>query len=348
MITSIGILGGGQLGMFLCEAAKKQDKNIYIFSEVSEFSSKKFCKDWFLGEFRDLKKINDFIKNVDVVTIETENIPLETLKFIESKNKLFPSSQIIEIAQNRIKEKQFLNSLNNIRTTEYFLINQFSDLLKMRKIIGNQFIIKSCELGYDGKNQYKIDDQNINTFQKKNINNFIAEKIVDFELEISVIVCRDFLGEIKTYPPVQNTHENGILITTEYPAKIKKSIIKDATSISKQIAKSLNLIGVLAIEMFVLKNDEILVNELAPRPHNSGHWSLDSCKNNQFDNLINSISKQKVRDPHVFVKSAIMKNIIGKDYLNFETFKKKFKCYDYFKNQVKDKRKMAHYIITKN
>tara|TARA_E500000178_G_scaffold343937_1_gene391448 strand:- start:1154 stop:2200 length:1047 start_codon:yes stop_codon:yes gene_type:complete len=348
MINSIGILGGGQLGMFLCEAGKKQKKEIYIFSESPEFSSKRFCKGWSVGELNNLNKINEFINKVDIVTIETENIPLPTLKFIESKKKLLPSAHIIEITQNRVKEKYFLNSLKNIKTTDFLKINSFDDLLATQKIFGNEFIIKSCEFGYDGKNQFKINQENIKSFQKKNLKHFIAEKIVDFELEISVIVCRDIFGKVISYPPVENTHINGILSTSKYPAKIKTSIIKNSISISEQIAESFDLIGIIAVEMFVLKNDTILINELAPRPHNSGHWSLDSCKFNQFDNLINSISKQSVCHPNIFVKSAVMKNIIGSEYLNKEKIMKSSKFYDYFKKDIKAKRKMAHYTITED
>ena len=340
-INTVGVLGGGQLGMFLCKASKKLNLKTIILSENKDCSASKFCDELVLGKFEDLDVIKKFIQKVDVVTIETENIPLKTLKFIEEKKNLKPSSKIIEIAQNRIKEKKFLNSLEEISTTEFMEINYYKDLLRAFDKFGKEFLIKSSEFGYDGKNQFKINEKNIKKFKNFSLNGFVAEKIVDFEKEISVISFRDEKGNIEYLPPVHNLHQNNILKSTTFPPDISKETKFKAINYAKKITFELNLIGVLAVEMFVQKNGEILINELAPRPHNSGHWSLDCCETNQFENLLRAISEQKVLAPRI-LSGGIMKNLIGRDYLKKINKKKNIKVYDYYKNIIKKNRKMGH------
>ena len=346
-IKTIGILGGGQLGMFLCIAAKKLKFNVNIFSENENCSAKKFCDKIFVGEFNNFNRIKDFVDCSDIITVETENIPLKVLEFIENRNKLRPSVDIVKIAQNRIKEKNFLNSLDGIKTTDYKEIKNFNDLKNVFKIFNHKLILKSCEFGYDGKNQFKIDNTNLNKFKDFEFKNFIAEKIVNFQKEISVITCRDIHGEIKYFPPVENKHENNILKSSTFPSNVNKNVRDKAIKYALQITSKLNLIGIIAVEMFVKTNDEILINELAPRPHNSGHWSMDCCKNNQFDNLIYAITNNKVKSPEIF-SAGKMINIIGHEYSQEINCKEKFKFYDYHKEKVQDKRKMAHYTIMRN
>lgn len=345
-INTIGVLGGGQLGMFLCKASKKLNLKTIVLSEEKDCSASKFCDDMFVGKFNDLSVIEKFMQKVDVVTIETENIPLKTLRFIEEKKSLKPSSKVIEIAQNRIKEKKFLNSLKEISTTEFNEINHFEDLLKAFNKFGKKLLLKSSELGYDGKNQFKINKNNIDEFKKFNLKGFVAEKIVNFDKEISVICFRDNKGNIEYLPPVHNIHKKSILKSTTFPPNISKVTEIKAIEYAKKIALNLNLVGVLAVEMFVLKNGQILINELAPRPHNSGHWSLDCCEVNQFENLLRAISKQKVLAPKIFSR-GIMKNLIGKEYLKKITSTKNIKFHDYYKKMVKEKRKMGHVTYIK-
>ena len=345
-INTVGVLGGGQLGMFLCKESKKLNLKTIVLSEETNCSASKFCDELVVGKFNDLNIIRKFIQKVDVVTIETENIPLKTLRFIEKKNNLKPSSKVVEIAQNRIKEKKFLNSLEEITTTEFVEINHFKDLLTAFDKLGKKLLIKSSEFGYDGKNQFKIHIKNIKKFKNFNLKGFIAEKIVDFEKEISVISFRDYKGNIEYLPPVHNVHKDNILKSTTYPPDISLETKRKAIEYTKRITLKLNLIGILAVEMFVLKNGEVIINELAPRPHNSGHWSLDCCKINQFENLLRAISEQKVLAPKI-LSGGIMKNLIGKEYQKNIISKKNIKIYDYFKKTIKEKRKMGHVTYIK-
>jgi|TARA_B100000287_G_scaffold378365_2_gene380753 5-(carboxyamino)imidazole ribonucleotide synthase len=339
----LGILGGGQLGMFICQAAKKYKIDTIVFSNSKKFSAKKFCDSFFIGDFNDEKTLKKFINSCDFITIETENIPKEILKKIEYKKKLFPSACVVEIAQNRLKEKKFLNSIDGVNTVKYKQVTNLKNLKNSLKEFNNQAILKSCEMGYDGKGQYIVDSKNVDDFREINFKKYILEEIIDFKKEISIIVCCTKNNTI-TYPPVENFHTKSILRETTYPAKISEEVKKKSIIISKRIAKELKLVGILAVEMFLLKNDEILINELAPRPHNSGHWTIDYCKFSQFENLILSIFQNFVKEPNP-TTNCKMVNVIGDEYKKKNDFKKKFKFYDYFKDEIKDSRKMGHYTL---
>ena len=343
--AKLGILGGGQLGMFICQAAKEFGITTTIFSQEKIFSAKKFCDNYIVGRYSNSKLLDKFIRSSDFFTIETENIPKEILRKIGKEKKIFPSSKIIEISQNRIKEKKFINSINGIKTVRYFLVNNYKDLVNGFNKLGGKALLKSCQFGYDGKDQYLIKKSNINEFKKKKLENFIIEEFLDFKKEISVIISRTKKNMIN-YPPVENLHKNSILKETLYPAVLDEKIKKNAIRIAKNIAINLELIGILAIEMFVLKNNDILINELAPRPHNSGHWTLDCCKFSQYENLLFSIFKSKVKEP-IPTKNCKMINLIGEDYKKIKKLKKEYKCYDYHKKEIRPKRKMGHYIIIK-
>ena len=342
-MSSLGIIGGGQLGMFLCQAAKDLGINTSVLSETEEFSAKSFCDKFFIGKFSDSKILNDFINSADNFTIETENIPITILEKIASKKKIFPDPEIVKICQNRLREKKFLNSLNNIKTAKFFEINNHEELKKNLKLINNSGILKTSEFGYDGKGQYKILNGQISELESLNLKSFILEEILDFEKEISVIVCRKN-KKIETYPAVENIHKNSILRETIFPANISEEVKKNANKIATQIANHINLNGILAIEMFLMKDKSILINELAPRPHNSGHWSIDYCEISQFHNLLNTIFFESPKSPNP-ISSCKMVNVIGDEFLKKDAFKKKFKFYDYLKKEIKSARKMGHYTF---
>ena len=339
---TLGIIGGGQLGMFICIAAKKIGLRTIVFSQESNFSAKKFCDNYLIGDIKENQIIHKFIDNADFFTVETENIPKTFLRTIQKKKKLFPSSEIIEITQNRLVEKNFLNSLNGIKTVKYFEVKSFQDLKYYAKKLDFNCILKTQEFGYDGKGQFRIQEKNLLEFKNMKLNKFILEEKIDFKSEISVIVVR---CDTKTiyYPPVQNIHKDSILRETIYPPQLDEDLKKIAIEKALKISEVLKLNGVLAVEMFITKDNKILINELAPRPHNSGHWTMDACEFSQFDNLVLMIDKNILNEPKPF-KSCKMINIIGNDYLLFNDINKKFKAYDYHK-ELKDARKMGHYIL---
>ena len=197
----LGIIGGGQLGMFTCIAAKKKKIKSIVLSETDEFSAKNFCDKYFISNFKNLKIIDKFVDSADYFTIETENIPISIIKYIEKRKRVFPCSKVIEISQNRLKEKKFLNSIDNIKTTEYKELENFDDFKYASKNFNYKCILKSKELGYDGKGQYKISENQLEIFREFNFKNFILEKIVDFEKEISVVIVKSQENTIN-YPTV--------------------------------------------------------------------------------------------------------------------------------------------------
>ena len=296
-MNSLGIIGGGQLGMFICQAAKKLGIKTSIFSESNEFSAKNFCDQYFVGRFNNYQILESFMNSANFFTIETENIPLKILEKISSTKKIFPHPEVVKICQNRVKEKKFLNSLKNIKTAKFFKIDNYNDLSNSLKLIGNNGILKTSEFGYDGKGQYKINDGKIDKLKKLDLKNFVLEEFLDFEKEISVIVCRRN-KKVITYPVVENFHKNSILRETIYPANLDEKISKEASKIAVRISDGINLNGILAVEMFLMRDKSILVNELAPRPHNSGHWTMDYCETSQFKKLINIIFFGSPKNPN--------------------------------------------------
>ena len=342
-MNSLGIIGGGQLGMFICQAAKNLGIKTSIFSNVKDFSAKNFCDSFYIGDFKDKNIFNRFIESADFFTIETENIPFEFLDSVHKKKQIFPDPKITRICQNRLIEKKFLNSIKGVETANFFSINKFTDFETNIRKLNYKGILKTCEFGYDGKGQYKIFDKNINHIKKLELNDFILEEFLDFKLEISVIVCRG-KNKIISYPVVQNIHQGSILRETIYPANINNKTKKKAIDLALEIAKEIDLYGILAVEMFVMKNEEILINELAPRPHNSGHWTLDYCETSQFKNLIHTIFDGSPKDPKPSC-SCKMINVIGNDFLKKNDFKEKYKFYDYLKEVIKPSRKMGHYTF---
>ena len=342
---TLGIVGGGQLGMFICIAARKIGLQTLVYSQTENFSAKEFCDKYIIGNIRSKEKIEKFIEDSDFFTVETENIHKDFLRVIEKKKNLYPSSNIIETAQNRLIEKKFLNSLKNIETAKFFEINNFYDLKESAKTLNFNCILKTQEFGYDGKGQYTIRKEDLHQFENQILQNCILEEKIDFKLEVSVIVARSS-SNIIVYPPVQNIHKESILRKTIFPAEIDRNLKNSAIEKAISISENLDLTGILAVEMFVTNEDQILINELAPRPHNSGHWTMDACKYSQFDNLVSIINHNEVHEPEPY-RDCKMINIIGEEYLSFKTIEQNFKAYDYFKKNVKSNRKMGHYVLLK-
>ena len=340
---TLGIIGGGQLGMFICIAARKIGLKTLVYSQEEDFSARKFCDKHIIGNIKSKEKIEKFIEDSDFCTVETENIHKDFLRIIEKRKNLFPSSNIIEISQNRLKEKKFLNSLKNIETAKYFEVNNFKDLKESAKNLNFNCILKTQEFGYDGKGQFTIKKENLHYFENQILKNFILEEKINFKLEISVIVARNSSNTI-VYPPVKNIHKGSILRETIFPAKIDNHLKQSAIEKAIYISENLDLNGILAVEMFITNDDQILINELAPRPHNSGHWTMDACKFSQFDNLVSIINCNEVYEPEPY-RNCKMINIIGEEYMSLKKIKNSYKTYDYFKKNIKSNRKMGHYVL---
>ncbi len=341
-IKNLGIIGGGQLGSLLAVAAKKLNINTTIYCDDVDAPAQNFCNKFIHGSYDDKVKIQEFIKEIDVITYEFENIPYETLNEMNKVKPVLPKPSVNRLIQHRIAEKDFVNKLN-IRTTRYASIESKSDMEPLGEFLPG--ILKTTTMGYDGKGQYlikKIED--INNLNIDFSKGYILEKLVKLKKEISVIITRFGNNSYEIYEPIENTHEDQILKHSIIPAQITKKIFDESKDWSIQIAEELKYIGTLCVEFFIDKNENLYVNEIAPRVHNSGHLTINAFNISQFENHVRAVcSLEKI--PLKKISNAKMVNLIGnqiKPYReNFKLNENEF-FFDYQKKEIKDKRKMGH------
>ncbi|MBU6338488.1 MAG: 5-(carboxyamino)imidazole ribonucleotide synthase [Rickettsiales bacterium] len=341
----IGIIGGGQLGRMTCFAAHKMGFQTVVFTDLENSPASFVTNKIIVADYSDEKALKKFADLIDVATFEFENIPAKTVEFLSSLKPVYPNVDVLKTTQNRLLEKTFLNSIG-ARTVDFAEIKTFEDLEKNQKNF-KKAILKTATMGYDGKGQFVLKgEENLeNIFSQVKNQKLILEKFCPFDSEISVMVARSKNDEIAAYEPLTNIHKNGILDESHYPAKISDDLKIKAQELAKKIAQELNLIGILAVEMFVA-GDELLVNELAPRPHNSGHFSMDACITSQFEQLIRAISGLPLGSTKFHAK-GYMKNLIGDEVNDLEKFyqNKNAKIHLYGKAEVKAGRKMGHVNI---
>ena len=338
---TLGIIGGGQLGSMMATSAKKLKIKTIIFSDDKIAPGQMFCDEFIFGDYNDISKIKEFTDKVDIVTFEFENIPYNALKKINEFKKVLPKPEVNKIIQNRLTEKDFINKLN-IRTTEYNFIKNNNDLEKNINLLPG--ILKTCTLGYDGKGHYKIN--NLKEIQNIKIDfnqEYILEKLVDLKKEISVIIARFGKDKYEIYEPIENEHKDQILKFSKIPADIEEKNFIDATESAKKIAEALEYIGTLCVEFFLDKNNELYVNEVAPRVHNSGHLTINSHNISQFENHIRAVCNLEKKETKKLY-SAEMVNLIGDDISLYKDKKLKNNefFFDYKKKEIKPKRKMGH------
>jgi len=340
---TLGIIGGGQLGSLLAVAAEKLNIKTVILSDDAEAPAKNFTPIFICGNYEDEKIINDFISKVDLVTFEFENIPYKVLKNINENKPVLPKPEVNKLIQNRYYEKDFLNK-NDIRTTRYALIKDEDDIKINQGLIPG--ILKTCTLGYDGKGQYKINSLND---LKENIDfnkDYILEKKINLKKEISIIITRFGHQKFEIYEPIENLHEDQILKHSKIPADISVSIKDKSIDWATKIVEDLDYIGTLCVEYFIDKNDNLYVNEIAPRVHNSGHLTINTHNISQFENHIRAVcGLKKVETKKIY--NGKMLNLIGSEISIYrdKTFKDNEFFYDYLKTEIKNKRKMGHITI---
>ena len=340
---TLGIIGGGQLGSLLSVSAEKLNIKTVILSDDINAPAKNFTSNFICGNYEDEKIINDFISKVDLVTFEFENIPYKVLKSINKNKTVLPKPEINQLIQNRYTEKDFLNK-NDIRTTRYALIKNEDEIKINQNLIPG--ILKTCTLGYDGKGQFTINsieeiNQNID-FNK----DYILEKKINLKKEISVIITRFGHQKYELYQPIENVHVDQILKHSKIPADISDSIKDKSLDWAAKIVEDLDYIGTLCVEYFIDKNNNLYVNEIAPRVHNSGHLTINTHNISQFENHIRAVcGLEKIETKKIY--NGRMLNLIGNDISIYrdKNFKDNEFFYDYLKTDIKDKRKMGHLTI---
>jgi len=339
---NLGIIGGGQLGSMLSTAAKKLNIKTTIYCDDIDAPAQNFCDEFIFGEYDNKKKILEFISKVNVVTYEFENIPYETLNEINKLIPVLPKPSVNRLIQHRIAEKDFINKLN-IRTTRYVAIEKKSDMDTLEDFLPG--ILKTTTLGYDGKGQYPIKKiEDVNSLNIDFSKGYILEKLVKLKKEISVIVTRFGNNNFEIYEPIENTHQDQLLKHSIIPAKISQKILDQSKDWATQIAEELKYIGTLCVEFFIDRNENLYVNEIAPRVHNSGHLTINAYNVSQFENHVRAVcSLEKI--PLKKISNAKMINLIGNQ---IKPYRQNLKLndneffFDYLKKEIKEKRKMGH------
>ena len=342
----LGIIGGGQLGSMLAVAAKKLNIKTIILSDDPKASAKNFCDELIISDYNKVKNIEEFTNKVDIVTFEFENIPFKILEHIARLKPVLPKPAINKIVQNRFTEKKFINNIG-IKTTDYALIKEKSDILKNQDLLPG--ILKTCTLGYDGKGQFVIEnDEEVNKLEIEFNREYILEKKINLKKEVSIIVTRFLNNDCLIFEPFENYHVNQMLSKSIIPADISKNIIKKAKQQAKLIAEKLDYIGSMCVEYFIDENNNLFVNEIAPRVHNSGHLTINAYNISQFENHIRAVCNLKKIELKK-VHNAEMINIIGEDIKTYrkKSYTKNEFFFDYLKSEIKEKRKMGHLTIIK-
>ena len=312
--STIGIFGGGQLGRMTALAAAELGYRCHIFCPEPDSPAAQVSAAATVAAYDDMDALEDFADSVDVVTFEFENIPAESVRLVAERTLVRPSWDALAVGQDRLSEKTFFNKLG-IATAPWAKVESAMSLKVAVGQIGRPAVLKTTRLGYDGKGQVKIDaDTSLDeAWAQMGGGIGILEGFIDFERELSVIAARSPDGSVAVYDPVENRHVNHILDTTLAPAPhMPDDVRAGALDIAVKAIEGLDLIGLLAVEMFLTRDGELLVNEMAPRPHNSGHWTLDACAVSQFEQFVRAVCGLPLGSPERH-SDAEMRNLLGTD-----------------------------------
>jgi 5-(carboxyamino)imidazole ribonucleotide synthase len=341
---TIGILGGGQLGRMLALAAARLGIKVHVFCDNPQSPAFQVCEAHTVGKFNDLAAVAKFAESCDAVTLEFENVPAATVAHIAQLRPMHPGASALRITQDRFEEKSFVQA-QGLKTARFFAVNTAADAQNAFAKLDGRGILKTRRMGYDGKGQAKIASTGdvIGALGSFNDAPSILEAFVDFAFEASVVAARGIDGDFAAYDPPENVHENHILRRSSVPGRLTARQSEEAKAIAKTIADALGYIGVLAVELFVLKDGSLLVNEIAPRVHNSGHWTIEACAVNQFEQHIRAVVGWPLGDPERHA-DAVMENIIGAEAAEWRAFARRpGSLHLYGKAEIRAGRKMGHF-----
>jgi 5-(carboxyamino)imidazole ribonucleotide synthase len=339
--STIGILGGGQLGRMTALAAAQLGYRCIVFAPESESVAGLVSAGHVQGEYDDEMALARFAAQVDVVTYEFENVPEAAVTACERHKPVRPGVKPIHFAQHRLREKEFFRSAG-IGTADYQRIASEADIAAATALPG---ILKTCTEGYDGKGQFRVTSKAelAAAWQTSGRRECILESLVDFICEISAIVARSLDGATCCFPIGLNEHRDGILRTTTVPAGLPAGTIATAERFGLQLAERLELVGLVALEMFVTRDGQVLGNEMAPRPHNSGHWTIDACVTSQFEQLVRAICGLPLGSVEILAPSRMI-NLIGDEANDWQRFLSDptARLHLYGKSRARPGRKMGH------
>jgi 5-(carboxyamino)imidazole ribonucleotide synthase len=311
--ATIGMIGGGQLGRMSAMAAARLGYRTHIFTPEPDSPAAQVSAAVTTADYDNEQALRDFAAAVDVVTFEFENVSAAGLDLLASLRPVHPSPAILRVSQDRVTEKSFINGAG-APTGAWAPANSAQEVHEAAASLGFPCVLKTSRMGYDGRGQAVLrEPADIDpAWDRLAPKPMIVEAFIDFACEISVITARSATGAIVAFDAVENRHRNHILDLTLAPARIAPDLAARAQTIAKQIARGLRLVGLLAVEMFIDTNGEVLVNEIAPRPHNSGHWTIDACPVSQFEMHIRAIAGLPL-PPATRHSDAAMQNLVGPD-----------------------------------
>jgi 5-(carboxyamino)imidazole ribonucleotide synthase len=346
---TIGVLGGGQLGRMLAQAANRLGYRVQIYEPQEDCPAGAAAYREINAPYEDLAALTDFARGCDVITFEFENVPAASLKAIESLAPLRPHWNVLWTAQNRSREKRWLrdNQFPHARFAEG------TDVAAGIREVGVPCVVKTADFGYDGKGQLKVmSEADIPAAVKKFAGQpVVIEQFVDFACEVSAVVARSPNAAVRVFPISENIHTNHILDFSIVPARVTPAVSSSAEKLARLIAEKINLVGVMGVEFFVTKSGEVLVNELAPRTHNSGHWTLDACMTSQFEQQVRAICGLPL-GAVTLLSPVVMVNILGDAWARGEPnwdvllAQPNVRLHLYGKTDPRPGRKMGHFTVT--
>ena len=344
----IGILGGGQLGRMMAVAAKHMGYRVAVLDPTEDCPCAQVADTHIQAAFDDVEAAKQLSEISDVITYEFENVDLEVARLFEENEKLPQGAYSLEVTQNREKEKHVAVAAG-LSVPDFEIITTVAELTDALERIGYPAVVKTISGGYDGKGQWKLDDEeSLNKADSfiRNGGTYIVEQWLAFDLEISQVFTRGQDGKITYFPVAENIHKNHILHETRVPATVNGIITEKAQEAVKAVSESMDIVGTFAVEMFV-RGEEIYINEMAPRPHNSGHFTIEACNVSQFEQHIRAICGLPLLTIHTF-PAAVMVNVLGKHrniFIDKLEYYQGLHLHDYGKKEVRANRKMGHVTI---
>jgi 5-(carboxyamino)imidazole ribonucleotide synthase len=348
--STIGVLGGGQLGRMFGIAARRMGYRVHTYESTPDSPAGQVSDREFTGSYTDEAALDEFAQSVDVITFEFENIPSAVIDRLAQQKPVRPRSEVLHICQNREREKTFLAG-HGYPHVPFRIIAGEDDIRAGLAALGVPAVLKTADFGYDGKGQQKIQDANEFDASRLPGRKAILEKWIESDCELSVICARGADGQLSTFPAAENVHQRHILDHSIAPARLPEALQREAAEIAKSVANDLEVIGLLAVEFFLTTAGRLLVNELAPRPHNSGHYSFDACITSQFEQQLRAVCRLPLGLPDL-LSPVCMVNLLGDLWVDGRPpdwspvlRRPNAKLHLYGKTEGRSGRKMGHYCV---
>ncbi|MCW8957192.1 MAG: 5-(carboxyamino)imidazole ribonucleotide synthase [Gammaproteobacteria bacterium] len=344
----LGVLGGGQLGRMFCVAARTMGYTTVVLDPDSGSPAGRIADRHIQAAYTDTQALDQLLELCDVITTEFENVPAQSLTYLAKKKPVYPTAENVEIAQNRVREKNFAQNAG-VEPAPFAAVSSEAELIAALVKVGTPAILKTATMGYDGKGQFVVENQQqaLEAFRSINGIACVLEQKLTLKQEISVLLARNAKGEVACYLPAENEHRNGILHQSIVPARVSKELAEQAIGKAQALAEAMTYVGVLAVEFFITDDNRLIFNEMAPRPHNSGHYTKDAAVTSQFEQQVRVMCGLKPGDTRL-ISPVVMVNLLGDlwhpDWAHLFN-EPGAKLHLYGKAEARPGRKMGHYNV---